>query len=97
MRRLWLGTLVCVLLSLTLNAAPFVVPEDLTPSEEPVIGGTLYLALSGSPQSFLFYGTLDNNAYTVIGQTMTGLVELHPVTNAILPGLAESWETSRRR
>jgi len=81
-------------LSLTLNAAPFVVPEDLTPSEEPVIGGTLYLALSGSPQSFLFYGTLDNNAYTVIGQTMTGLVELHPVTNAILPGLAESWETS---
>jgi peptide/nickel transport system substrate-binding protein len=79
---------------LTLNAAPFVVPEDLTPSEEPVIGGTLYLALSGSPQSFLFYGTLDNNAYTVIGQTMTGLVELHPVTNAILPGLAESWETS---
>ena len=94
MRRLWLGTLVCVLLSLTLNAAPFVVPEDLTPSEEPVIGGTLYLALSGSPQSFLFYGTLDNNAYTVIGQTMTGLVELHPVTNAILPGLAESWETS---
>jgi peptide/nickel transport system substrate-binding protein len=94
MRRLWLGTLVCVLLSLILNAAPFVVPEDLTPSEEPVIGGTLYLALSGSPQSFLFYGTLDNNAYTVIGQTMTGLVELHPVTNAILPGLAESWETS---
>lgn len=94
MRRLWLGTLICVLLSLTLNAAPFVVPEDLTPSEEPVIGGTLYLALSGSPQSFLFYGTLDNNAYTVIGQTMTGLVELHPVTNAILPGLAESWETS---
>jgi len=79
---------------LILNAAPFVVPEDLTPSEEPVIGGTLYLALSGSPQSFLFYGTLDNNAYTVIGQTMTGLVELHPVTNAILPGLAESWETS---
>ena len=25
---------------------------------------------------------------------MTGLVELHPVTNAIRPGLAESWETS---
>jgi peptide/nickel transport system substrate-binding protein len=75
-------------------AAPYVEKEDLTPSTKPVLGGTLHLSLAASPQSFLFYGTLDNNAYTVIGQTMTGLVELHPVTNAIRPGLAESWETS---
>lgn len=94
MRRVWLGVLVCVLLALTAVAAPYVVQEDLTPSENPVSGGTLYLSLTASPQSFLFYGTLDNNAYTVIGQMMTGLVELHPVTNAITPGLAESWETS---
>lgn len=91
MRRVWLGVLVCVLLALTAVAAPYVVQEDLTPSENPVSGGTLYLSLTASPQSFLFYGTLDNNAYTVIGQMMTGLVELHPVTNAITPGLAESW------
>lgn len=93
MKRFWLAILVC-LLSLTILAAPFIEQEDLTPSEKPILGGTLYLALTASPQSFLFYGTLDNNAYTVIGQTMTGLVELHPVTNAIRPGLAESWSTS---
>ncbi len=93
MKRFWLAILVC-LLSLTILAAPFIEQEDLTPSEKPFLGGTLYLALTASPQSFLFYGTLDNNAYTVIGQTMTGLVELHPVTNAIRPGLAESWSTS---
>ena len=93
MKRFWLAILVC-LLSLTILAAPFIEQEDLTPSEKPFLGGTLYLALTASPQSFLFYGTLDNNAYTVIGQTMTGLVELHPVTNAIRQGLAESWSTS---
>ncbi|MCR4403587.1 MAG: ABC transporter substrate-binding protein [Firmicutes bacterium] len=95
MRRLWLAVLVCVaLMTASAMAAPYVEQEDLTPSTKPVRGGTLRLALPASPQSFLFYGALDNNAYTVIGQTMTGLVELHPVTNAIRPGLAESWEAS---
>lgn len=94
MKRLWLASLVCVLLTMSVVAAPFVEHEDLTPATNPVLGGTLSLLLTDSPQSFLFYGTLDNNAYTVIGQTMTGLVELHPVTNAIRPGLAESWSTS---
>ncbi|HNU94868.1 MAG TPA: ABC transporter substrate-binding protein, partial [Bacillota bacterium] len=94
MRRFGLAVLVCLVLAASVTAAPFVEGEDLTPSAKPVRGGTLYLALTASPQSFLFYGSLDNNAYTVIGQTMTGLVELHPVTNAIRPGLAESWETS---
>jgi len=94
MRRLCLALLVCLVVSASAAAAPFVESEDLTPSTMPVRGGTLYMVLSGSPQSFLFYGSLDNNAYTVIGQTMTGLVELHPVTNEIRPGLAERWETS---
>ena len=94
MRRFGLAVLVCLVLAASVTAAPFVEGEDLTPSAKPVRGGTLYLALTASPQSFLFYGSLDNNAYTVIGQMMTGLVELHPVTNAIRPGLAESWETS---
>jgi len=93
-RRLWLVVVLCLLMTTPALAAPYVEKEDLTPSTKPVRGGTLRLALPASPQSFLFYGALDNNAYTVIGQTMTGLVELHPVTNAIRPGLAESWETS---
>jgi len=70
-----------------------VVDEMLTP-EQPELGGTLYLSVASSPQSFNFYGTLDGVAYTVAGQYLNGLVELHPVTNAILPALAESWEVS---
>ncbi len=95
MRRLSLVLVACLLLMATsVLAAPYVEQEDLTPLTNPNRGGTLRLALPASPQSFLFYGTLDGNAYTVIGQMMTGLVELHPVTNEIKPGLAESWETS---
>ena len=75
-------------------AAPFVEDSLLTPDPNPKMGGTLYLALTGSPQSFNFYGTLDNNAYTVVGQMLTGLVEAHPVTSAIRPALAESWDVS---
>ena len=66
MRRLCLALLVCLVVSASAAAAPFVESEDLTPSTMPVRGGTLYMVLSGSPQSFLFYGSLDNNAYTVI-------------------------------
>jgi len=75
-------------------AAPFVEDSLLTPDPNPRMGGTLYLALTGSPQSFNFYGTLDNNAYSVAGQMLTGLVEAHPVTSAIRPALAESWDVS---
>lgn len=93
MRRIFLVifTIFCVGVSL---AAPLVEDAMLTPDKDPKMGGTLYLALSGAPQSFNFYGTLDNNAYTVIGQMLVGLVEQHPVTNAIGPALAESWEVS---
>ncbi|MGE5549476.1 MAG: ABC transporter substrate-binding protein [Bacteroidota bacterium] len=94
MRRLWLVVLVCLLMTTSVLAAPFVEKEDLTPSTKPVRGSTLHLALPASPQSFLLYGALDNNAYTIIDRTMNGLVELHPVTFAVRPGLAESWEIS---
>jgi len=77
-----------------LMADPFVEDSLLTPDPNPSTGGTLYLALTGSPQSFNFYGTLDSNAYSVAGQMLTGLVEAHPVTSAIRPALAESWEVS---
>ncbi|HDP78657.1 MAG TPA: ABC transporter substrate-binding protein [Mesotoga infera] len=93
MRRIFLLVL-AVLFTAMLMAAPFVEDSLLTPDPNPSTGGTLYLALTGSPQSFNFYGTLDSNAYSVAGQMLTGLVEAHPVTSAIRPALAESWEVS---
>lgn len=93
MRRIFLLVL-AVLFTAMLMAAPFVEDSLLTPDPNPRTGGTLYLALTGSPQSFNFYGTLDSNAYSVAGQMLTGLVEAHPVTSAIRPALAESWEVS---
>ncbi|AFK08201.1 MULTISPECIES: ABC transporter substrate-binding protein [Mesotoga] len=93
MRRIFLLVL-AVLFTAMLMAAPFVEDSMLTPDPNPRMGGTLYLALTGSPQSFNFYGTLDSNAYSVAGQMLTGLVEAHPVTSAIRPALAESWEVS---
>lgn len=92
-RRIFLLVL-AVLFTAMLMAAPFVEDSLLTPDPNPSTGGTLYLALTGSPQSFNFYGTLDSNAYSVAGQMLTGLVEAHPVTSAIRPALAESWEVS---
>ncbi len=74
-------------------AAPAIVDELLTP-EQPNLGGTMYLSVASSPQSFNFYGTLDGVAYTVAGNYLNGLVEMHPVTNDLLPALAESWEVS---
>ncbi|MGD9908346.1 MAG: ABC transporter substrate-binding protein [Mesotoga sp.] len=94
MRRIFLLVL-AVLFTAMLMAAPFVEDSLLTPDPNPRMGGTLYLALTGSPQSFNFYGTLDSNAYSVAGQMLTGLVEAHPVTSAIRPALAESWEVSK--
>ncbi|MDD4479383.1 MAG: ABC transporter substrate-binding protein, partial [Mesotoga sp.] len=93
MKRILLVILVSLCAVMVL-AAPFVEDTLLTPDKNPKMGGTLYLALTGAPQSFNFYGTLDNNAYTVAGQMLTGLVEAHPVTSAIRPALAESWEVS---
>ncbi|HOY26945.1 MAG TPA: ABC transporter substrate-binding protein, partial [Mesotoga sp.] len=92
-KRIFLVILVSLCAVMVL-AAPFVEDTLLTPDKNPKMGGTLYLALTGAPQSFNFYGTLDNNAYTVAGQMLTGLVEAHPVTSAIRPALAESWEVS---
>jgi len=92
-RRIFLLVLAVLFTAMSM-AAPFVEDTLLTPDPNPKMGGTLYLALTGSPQSFNFYGTLDNNAYTVVGQMLTGLVEAHPVTSAIRPALAESWDVS---
>ena len=75
-------------------AAPFVEDSVLT-AQGSKNGGTLRLALPSAPQSFNFYGVLDNSAYTVINQFLAGLVDLHPVTNVVRPGLAESWEFSK--
>lgn len=88
--------LIAFILSLTIlsfSTGFKVVDEFMTP-ESPKMGGILSLAISSSPQSFNFYGTLDSAAYTVVGNMITPLVEMNPVTNALEPGLAESWEVS---
>ena len=53
------------------------------------VARTLYIAVRLSA-IVPVHGSLDSNAYTVIGQTMTGLVGL-PGANEIRPGLAERW------
>jgi len=70
---------------------PKVVAAMLTDSKTPNRGGTLTLRIPGSPQSWNFYGVIDNNAYTVIYQFLDPLVEANPVTNEIEPALAKSW------
>jgi len=85
--------LVVVVLSFSIFAVNFVVNEMFTP-EKPKFGGTIAIRIASAPQSFNYYGTLDNVAYTIAGQFLRGLVDLNPITNVIEPALAESWETS---
>ena len=63
---------VCLLVALVAFATDFKVVDPMfTPEPKPNKGGTLTLRLSGSPQSWLFYGSLDNNAYTVVTTFLT--------------------------
>jgi peptide/nickel transport system substrate-binding protein len=68
-----------------------VVASFLTNDKAPNRGGTLTLRIPGSPQSWNFYGVIDNNAYTVIYQFLDPLVEANPVTLDVEPALAKSW------
>jgi peptide/nickel transport system substrate-binding protein len=70
---------------------PKVVASFLTADKNPNRGGTLTLRIAGSPQSWNFYGVIDNNAYTVIYQFLDPLVEANPVTLDLEPALAKSW------
>ncbi|MDP3178892.1 MAG: hypothetical protein Q8M76_13380, partial [Spirochaetaceae bacterium] len=45
-----------------MTSEPKVMADYFTP-DVAKRGGTLTLRLSGSPQSWLFYGVIDNNAY----------------------------------
>jgi peptide/nickel transport system substrate-binding protein len=74
-----------------MSSEPKVMADYFTP-DAAKRGGTLSLRLAGSPQSWLFYGVIDNNAYTVIYQFLDCLVENNPVTMELEPGLAKSWE-----
>jgi len=93
MKKVLLITFILSLAMISFATGFKVVDEFMTP-ENPKMGGILSLAISSSPQSFNFYGTLDSAAYTVVGNMITPLVEMNPVTNALEPGLAESWEVS---
>ena len=54
-------------------------------------GGNYTLALGDSPQSFMYYGVIDNNLGLVAQQLFDGLVEFNLDTYKIDPALAESW------
>ncbi|OLV17728.1 ABC transporter substrate-binding protein [Deinococcus marmoris] len=59
------------------------------------VGGTYTLPLSDSPQTFNYYGAIDNNTYTVLNNVLESLVEYNLATYKLEPGLAESWTTSK--
>lgn len=92
----WFILILALVVSLNVVAAEFFVEDSiLTPDPKPKWGGVLRLALASTPESFLLYGSLDSSAYTVImGPMFSTLVEMHPVTNEIRPGLAKSWTVS---
>jgi peptide/nickel transport system substrate-binding protein len=74
-----------------LTSEPKVVADFLAPDPAPTRGGTIGLRIPGSPQSFNYYGVIDNNAYTVLQTSLDMLVEPNPLTQEIEPALAKSW------
>jgi len=71
-----------------------VVSDLLFNSSKPVKGGTLRLPLGASPASYNIYSGIDNYGNEVMGAVHDALVEANPVTLAIEPALAESWDIS---
>jgi peptide/nickel transport system substrate-binding protein len=57
-------------------------------------GGTYSLALGDSPQSFNYYGVIDNNLGLVAQQLFDGLLEFNLQTYKLEGALAESWKIS---
>lgn len=58
-------------------------------------GGTLTTALNDSPQTFMYYGAIDNNGQRVLQQLFDGLIEFNVATGKIEAGLAEKWDVSQ--
>jgi len=58
-------------------------------------GGTYTLTLGDSPQSFNYYGVIDNNLGLLAQQVFDGLVEFNFRTYKLEPALAESWTVSQ--
>ncbi|GEM86760.1 ABC transporter substrate-binding protein [Meiothermus granaticius] len=54
-------------------------------------GGTLTLALSSAPQTFFYYGAIDNAGSTIANQLFEGLIEYNLANYKIEPALATSW------
>ncbi len=77
-----------------LTPEPKTVAAFLTPDAAPNRGGTVTLRLPGSPQSFNYYGVIDNNAYAIAFASLDFLVEPNPVTMELEPALAKSWTIS---
>ncbi|WP_291428776.1 ABC transporter substrate-binding protein [Deinococcus sp.] len=58
-------------------------------------GGTYTLPLGDSPQTFNYFGAIDNNNYTILNNVLESLVQYNLATYKLEPGLAESWTTSK--
>ncbi|WP_027483779.1 ABC transporter substrate-binding protein [Deinococcus pimensis] len=85
-----------LLASLLLASAAAAAPKKVTGYDSLGIttgkpGGTYTLALGDSPQSFNYYGVIDNNLGLVAQQLFDGLVEYNYKTYKVEPALAESW------
>jgi len=94
MKRYGLILVLIVGIMLTSFAAEMkTVDPRLTP-QAPNMGGTLVRSFANSPQSFSFYGSLDNIAYTIAGQFLDPLVEANPIDYSLEPALAKSWDVS---
>ncbi|AFZ67302.1 ABC transporter substrate-binding protein [Deinococcus peraridilitoris] len=88
-----------LLATLLLSGGALAAPKKVTGYESLGItagkaGGTFTLALGDSPQSFFYYGVIDNNLGLVAQQLFDGLVEFNYQTYKIEPALAESWTIS---
>jgi peptide/nickel transport system substrate-binding protein len=58
-------------------------------------GGTYTVVLSNPPDSFNVYGSLNGSTYAVMFiNVLSQLVRFAPVTQAVEPGLATSWDVS---
>ena len=70
---------------------PSYAAQGVTPGKP---GGSYTLMLGDSPATFMYYGAIDANTQTVMGQVLDGLIEYNLATMKIEPALATSWTTS---
>ncbi|MDR0532867.1 MAG: ABC transporter substrate-binding protein [Verrucomicrobiales bacterium] len=71
-------------------------PEDVDIANCPPgkVGATFITTMSSEPSSFNPLVIEDAYSNDIVGNMLSGLVDMDPVTQDIIPGLAKSWEIS---